>query len=133
MDIIRIVTLPLLAKWGITEGCSLQIKKRGAEPQVGFLSIIHPQGGGEVIFNCPTMRELDPVELVTSGVVKRVRGVVYTMRASPLYANRIIDSARGLFNKFIPDVWVFLVLSTADTSSPTTTRATRAGSRPDTA
>ena len=50
MDIIRIVTLPLLAKWGITEGCSLQIKKRGAEPQVGFLSIIHPQGGGEVIF-----------------------------------------------------------------------------------
>ena len=57
-----------------------------------------------MIFNCPTMRELDPVELVTSGVVKRVRGVVYTMRVSPLYANRIIDSARGLFNKFIPDV-----------------------------
>ena len=79
------------------------------------------------------MRELDPVELVTSGVVKRVRGVVYTMRVSPLYANRIIDSARGLFNKFIPDVWVFLALSTADTSSPTTTRATRAGSRPATA
>ena len=34
MDIIRIVTLPLLAKWGVTEGCSLQIKKRGAEPLV---------------------------------------------------------------------------------------------------
>lgn len=34
MDVIRIVTLPLLAKWGVTEGCSLQIKKRGAEPLV---------------------------------------------------------------------------------------------------
>lgn len=35
VDIIRIVTLPLLAKWGVTEGCSLQIKKRGVEPLVG--------------------------------------------------------------------------------------------------
>ena len=26
------------------------------------------------------------------------------MRVSPLYGNRIIDSSRGLFNKFIPDV-----------------------------
>lgn len=34
VDIIRIVTLPLLAKWGVTEGCSLQIKKRGVEPLV---------------------------------------------------------------------------------------------------
>lgn len=37
VDIIRIVTLPLLAKWGVTEGCSLQIKKRGAEPLVFFI------------------------------------------------------------------------------------------------
>lgn len=37
VDIIRIVTLPLLAKWGVTEGCSLQIKKRGAEPLVIFI------------------------------------------------------------------------------------------------
>ena len=37
VDIIRIVTLPLLAKWGVTEGCSLQIKKRGAEPLVLFI------------------------------------------------------------------------------------------------
>ena len=37
VDIIRIVTLPLLAKWGITEGCALQIKKRGVEPLVRLL------------------------------------------------------------------------------------------------
>ncbi|CBK20817.2 RNA-3'-phosphate cyclase [Blastocystis hominis] len=97
VDIIRIVTLPLLAKWGVTEGCSLQIKKRGAEPN----------GGGEVIFNCPTMRELDPVDLTDAGVVKRVRGVVYTMRVSPVFADRVITSCRGLFNKFIPDVHIF--------------------------
>jgi len=57
-----------------------------------------------VIFNCQNARELEPVELIESGVVKRVRGVAYTMRVSPLYGNRIIDSSRGLFNKFIPDV-----------------------------
>lgn len=37
-----------------------------------------------MIFNCPTMRELDPVDLTEAGVVKRVRGVVYTMRVSPV-------------------------------------------------
>lgn len=84
VDIIRIVTLPLLAKWGVTEGCSLQIKKRGAEPLVTSELSIHAQGGGEVIFNCPTMRELDPIDLTESGVVKRIRGVAYTMRVSPL-------------------------------------------------
>ena len=40
VDIIRIVTLPLLAKWGVTEGCSLQIKKRGVEPLVGSAAAI---------------------------------------------------------------------------------------------
>ena len=57
-----------------------------------------------MIFNCQNARELEPVELIESGVVKRVRGVAFTMRVSPLYGNRIIDSSRGLFNKFIPDV-----------------------------
>ena len=40
-----------------------------------------------MIFNCPTMRELDPVDLTEAGVVKRVRGVAYTMRVSPLVRN----------------------------------------------
>ena len=52
----------------------LQIKKRGAEPL----------GGGEVVFSCPTMRELDPVDMTEAGVVKRIRGVAYTMRVSPI-------------------------------------------------
>lgn len=30
------------------------------------------------------MRELDPVTLTEPGVVKRIRGVCYTMRVSPL-------------------------------------------------
>lgn len=33
------------------------------------------------------MRELDPVDLTEAGVVKRVRGVAYTMRVSPLVRN----------------------------------------------
>lgn len=30
------------------------------------------------------MRELDPISLTEPGVVKRIRGVSYTMRVSPL-------------------------------------------------
>lgn len=30
------------------------------------------------------MRELDPIDLTEAGVVKRIRGVAYTMRVSPL-------------------------------------------------
>lgn len=34
VDIIRIVTLPLLKHWGVDENCFLRIKKRGLEPLV---------------------------------------------------------------------------------------------------
>ena len=30
------------------------------------------------------MRELDPVDLTDAGVVKRVRGVAFTLRVSPI-------------------------------------------------
>jgi RNA 3'-terminal phosphate cyclase-like protein len=41
------------------------------------------------------------------GMVKRVRGTAYSTRVSPQMANRMIDSVRGVFNKLLPDVYIF--------------------------
>jgi RNA 3'-terminal phosphate cyclase-like protein len=40
-------------------------------------------------------------------MVKRIRGVTFSTRVSPQIENRILYAARGLFNKFIPDVHIF--------------------------
>jgi RNA 3'-terminal phosphate cyclase-like protein len=39
--------------------------------------------------------------------VKRVRGVAFTLRVSPQTGNRLVDAARGVLNKFLPDVYIF--------------------------
>ncbi|CAK9048647.1 unnamed protein product, partial [Durusdinium trenchii] len=72
-DTFRTATLPLLAKFGIEEQLSFKILKRGAPPL----------GGGEVIFSCPIVKAIQPIELLNEGKVKRVRGVAYTTKVSP--------------------------------------------------
>jgi hypothetical protein len=92
VDTLRMVTLPLLKRFGLEDGLSLkvcfsilcwlthrtvrntekervrsssQISKRGAPPL----------GGGEVTFKCPVVRELKPIKLIEEGTVNRIRGV----------------------------------------------------------
>lgn len=96
-DIIRTVTLPLLARFGLREGLELKIVKRG----------VAPLGGGEVVLTCPIVRSLGAVNIVDAGTVRRVRGVAYATRVAPSVANRMVDTARGVFNSFLPDVWVY--------------------------
>jgi len=109
-DTFRTATLPLLAKFGISEQLTFKILKRGAPPA----------GGGEVLFSCPTVKVIQPVELLNEGKVKRVRGVAYTTRVSPQFAARMVDAARGVLNDFLPDVWVYSDHSKGDAagSSP---------------
>lgn len=96
-DTFRTATLPLLEKFGISEGLTFKIVKRGAPPE----------GGGEVVFSCATIKAIQPVELLNEGKVKRVRGVAYTTKVSPQFSARMVDSARGVLNDFLPDVWVY--------------------------
>lgn len=96
-DTLRTATLPLLAKFGITEDLVFKITKRGAMPL----------GGGEVLFSCPIVKKINPVEILDEGKVKRVRGVAYTTRVSPQFAARMVDAARGVLNDFLPDVWIY--------------------------
>eukprot|EP00741_Cyanophora_paradoxa_P006305 tig00000989_g6112.t1 len=98
VDLIRTVTLPNLKHFGIDEeNLELKIAKRGAPPE----------GGGEVIFKCPVVKQLRPIQLLDEGKIKRIRGVAYVTRMSPQAANRMVDSARALLNKFIPDVYIY--------------------------
>lgn len=34
-----------------------------------------PLGGGEVVFKCPVRTKLRPIQLLNSGMIKRVRGI----------------------------------------------------------
>lgn len=46
-------------------------------------------------------------ELLAAGMVKRVRGIAYSMRVAPAASNRMVDGARGVLNALLADVFVF--------------------------
>lgn len=90
-------TLPIFKRFiGNDEGLELKIVKRGAKPD----------GGGEVHFRCPTKMKLIPINLTDPGKIKRIRGVAYAMRVAPAICNRMIDTAKGILLKFLPDVYI---------------------------
>lgn len=41
-------------------------------------------------------------------MVRRIRGVAFSTRVSPQIGNRMVYAARGIFNRFIPDVHIFI-------------------------
>lgn len=96
IDSFKAVTLPLLKSFGV-EDVQCTVRKRGAPPL----------GGGEVLFTCPVVKAIKPIELTNEGKVKRVRGVTFTAKVTPQFAARMVDSARGVLNDFLPDVWIF--------------------------
>ena len=113
VDTFRNVTLPMLKKrFGIDNaGASLTIKERG----------VPPEGGGEVILKTTPLgyrsqavlreagEEKRPAAMdwTNEGLVKRVRGVAFTVRIPPQTSNRLVDGARGVLNNFLPDVYIF--------------------------
>lgn len=44
---------------------------------------------------------------VVVGKVKRIRGVCYTAMGSPAAGGRVVETARGILNNFIPDVYIY--------------------------
>ncbi|CAG8546856.1 4346_t:CDS:2 [Funneliformis mosseae] len=97
MDSIRTVTLLQLKRFGIEEGLELKITKRGSAPL----------GGGEINFKCPLVRTLKPIQFTDEGRIKRIRGIACCTRVSPQNANRLVDSARSVLNRYIPDVYIY--------------------------
>lgn len=97
VDIIRTVTLRHLKQFGVEENLELKITKRGAPPL----------GGGEVYFRCPTVRQLSPIRFLEEGRIKRIRGIAYSARVSPQTTNRVVEAARSVLNRYIPDIYIY--------------------------
>ncbi|XP_050311901.1 probable RNA 3'-terminal phosphate cyclase-like protein [Anthonomus grandis grandis] len=97
VDLIKTSMIQTLKRFVLDdEGLELKIKKRG----------MLPLGGGEVIFKCPIRSKLRPVQLLDSGMVKRIRGTAYALRVSPAMANRMVEKAKGVLLNFLPDIYI---------------------------
>lgn len=104
VDTIRTVTLPHLSLFlpldtvsTLASSLELRIAKRGSAPG----------GGGEVHFRCPLIKHLCTINFTAPGRVKKIRGIATCTRVSPQMANRLIDSARSILGRYIPDLYLF--------------------------
>ncbi|KAJ3416585.1 rRNA-processing endoribonuclease [Chytridiales sp. JEL 0842] len=104
VDTLRTCTLPTLKKFlppTATErpgSLDLKITARGAPPL----------GGGSITFTCPSIRQLKPTQLLDLGKgVSKIRGIAYATRISPQMANRVVDAARSVLTRYIPDVYIY--------------------------
>jgi RNA 3'-terminal phosphate cyclase-like protein len=50
---------------------------------------------------------LKPIQLLDEGKVRRIRGVAYSTRVSPQTANRLVDAAKGVLNKYQQDTFIY--------------------------
>ena len=73
IDSIKEVLLPFLSKFGV-EGAYLKINKRG----------LFDKSSGEVVLFLPNLKELQSVDFIDPGKVKRIRGVVYSCKTNPV-------------------------------------------------
>jgi RNA 3'-terminal phosphate cyclase-like protein len=71
----------------------------------------------------PIVRQLKPLVLTDDGKIRRIRGIAYPLfsdsfyfsftfvsyatKVAPTLTNRIVDSARGILNKFMQDVYIY--------------------------
>ncbi|BFZ61807.1 hypothetical protein YB2330_002883 [Saitoella coloradoensis] len=97
IDTMRTGILPLLTRFGVPDGVELRILKRGAPPL----------GGGEVHFLCPNVRNVKTIHWLDPGRISRIRGIAASTRVSPAIANRMVEAARGVLNRYIPDVYIY--------------------------
>ncbi|XP_070497494.1 probable RNA 3'-terminal phosphate cyclase-like protein [Chironomus tepperi] len=74
----------------------LKVFKRGMKPL----------GGGEILFKIKPVMKLRTLQLENSGMVKRIRGIVYSCKVSPTFANRTVEAAKGTMLNFLPDVYI---------------------------
>jgi RNA 3'-terminal phosphate cyclase-like protein len=83
----------------------------GVQPQI---KVLHraaapiSDGKGQVLFQCPIVKsQLQSINMVDEGKVKRIRGTVTSCKiVSSSMAARVAYTAKGVFHKLLPDVWI---------------------------
>lgn len=101
VDTFRSVTLPLLQKLGVANNETAQLS---------FKIVSRGFGNGAqgcVIFTCPVLKFITPLDLTQEGLVKRVRGVFWSAKMNREFSVRFVESARSILNKCVEDVWVY--------------------------
>lgn len=119
VDYLSSSIIPLMKRFGIGSDdeedgdrpLQLKVLKRGAAPL----------GEGRVSFYCPIMSSskgvksqmLQSLDFVNTGKIKRIRGKAISCKIPSSSANRVAFSAKGMFHRLLPDVWIH-----TDTHSP---------------
>ncbi|EPQ26027.1 uncharacterized protein PFL1_06480 [Pseudozyma flocculosa PF-1] len=113
VDTLRTVTLPHLSLFlpldtlsTLSSALELRILKRGSPPL----------GGGEIHLRCPTLAHLSTLNFIAPGRIKKIRGIANATRVSPQMANRMIDHARSILQRYIPDLYLFADVYRGDDS-----------------
>ena len=108
VDTVRTAILPLYAKFGIERNIELRILQRSSSGPRGS------GGAGEIqlVFG-HQVRLPTTAHLMSPGKVKRIRGVAYAIGVSGSNNARMIESARGILNTFVPDTYIFSDVSSA--------------------
>jgi RNA 3'-terminal phosphate cyclase-like protein len=101
VDIFRSVTMPLLQKLGVSKTEDSSLSFRVVSRGYGA------EATGSIIFTCPTLRHIEPVELLNEGLVSRIRGVFWSSQMNREFAPRFVDCARGILNQCVEDVWIY--------------------------
>jgi RNA 3'-terminal phosphate cyclase-like protein len=108
VDTVRTAILPLYKNFGIERNIELRVLQRSCAPGHG------KSAGGEVqlVFN-HQVRLPKTLHLLNPGRVKKIRGVAYAVGVSGNNNARVIEAARGVLNKFVPDTYIFSDVSSA--------------------
>lgn len=97
VDVIRTAMVPLMREFGVEDEYEIKVLKRGAQPN----------GGGVVTCVLPTAKALRPIQKVHAGSIRRVRGLAYTTRVSPMFGSRMLDACKAIMTEFTSDVYIY--------------------------
>lgn len=102
VDTVRTAVLPLYKSFGIERNIELRVLQRSCAPAQGRAA------GGEVQLRFGHQVRLPKtLHLLNAGRVKRIRGVAYAVGVSGSNNQRMIETARGVLNRFVPDTYIF--------------------------
>ena len=97
IDVIRSVLIPVLNKRFGCNNIRIDLQKRA----------LSPSGGGQVRLTVSNVNHLKTVHMTEVGMIKKIRGLCYTIAMAPTLANRVRTSANEIMYNYISDVWIF--------------------------